>query len=237
MSTSLTDPALGTEAAAPSVEDQAPAAATEVVEGSVNGENSVPVARFNGLMSSFNKVQNEKTALETQLSELRSELAKPAPTKEITPTMSDDVLSEVQQLRQMLMEERLNGARRAALDEFPDAKPFADLIVADTAEDMRDLARVISERLQASKAPATSTEAPAEGEAATEAESGGTKQVVAAVEPVVEAPVTGGGSGYVQEAAVEDRVAESVRKRSFSDFLTAKWEAADSGQTLEAVAS
>lgn len=229
MSTSLTDPALGTEAAAPSVEDQAPAAATEVVEGSVNGENSVPVARFNGLMSSFNKVQNEKTALETQLSELRSELAKPAPTKEITPTMSDDVLSEVQQLRQMLMEERLNGARRAALDEFPDAKPFADLIVADTAEDMRDLARVISERLQASKAPATSTEAPAAVEATT--------AVVAETEPVVEAPVTGGGSGYVQEAAVEDRVAESVRKRSFSDFLTAKWEAADSGQTLEAVAS
>jgi len=230
LSTSLTDPALGEVAEAPSVEEQAPAASAEVVEGSVTDENSVPVSRFNGLMSSFNKVQNEKTLLESQLSELRSELAKPAtPTKENPQTMSDDVLSEVQQLRTMLMEERLNAARREALDEFPDAKPFADLIVAESAADVRDLARLISERLQASRPDAaTGTEANAtEAPAAVEAQEA----------PAAEAPVTGGGSSYVQEAAVEDRVAEAVKKRSFKDFLGAKWEAAEDGSTLEAAAS
>lgn len=219
MSDTLTDAAPANDTAAPSVEDVAPGVTSEVDAGS-GSDRVVPVERFNGLMSSFNKLQSEKAVLERQLSELRSGLnTKPEEEKPVVPD-NDDIRNELSQLRELLLEERMKNVRRSVLDEYPDAKPFADLIVADTEEDLRQMAKLISDRVKG-VSPTPQVEVPVEPTATETVEP----------EPVQpEAPVVGGGAAYDGESVVEDRVADAIRRRSFSDFLAARFEQMESQQ-------
>lgn len=221
MSATLPEDAHVEAAAAPSVEDQAPASTDAVAEDSVgNGGNVVPADRFNGLMGRFNRTQNELEAARAQIAELEARLSGSEPTQENKPPVSDNsaLEAQVQQLQQMLLEERMESARDKALKEFPEAAPFADLIVADTPADVREMARLIAERAKAAS-PGTppptqaveAEEVPASAEAVPEA-------------PVVEPPVAGGGAAFSSEASAEDRVGTAIQKGSFSDFINAKWE-------------
>lgn len=45
-------------------------------------------------------------------------------------------------------------SQHPAFDRYPLARPFADLIVGETEEDVEEMARVIDARLRASTAPA-----------------------------------------------------------------------------------
>lgn len=224
MSESLTDAAPVEDTAATSVEDSAPVVQSEVDAGS--GDRSVPVERFNGLMSSFNREKARVADLERQLSELRSELnTKPDQEKPVQVPENDDIRTELASLRELLVEERMKNIRRSVLDEYPDAKPFADLIVADTEDDLRQMAKLISERL---KGNSTETTTPEATEVPTEAAATETAE---AVEEVQEPPVTGGGSLYDGNVVPSERVADAIRKRNFKDFLAAKWEQLDMATT------
>lgn len=227
MSDTLTAAAPAQSEAVAPVGEPAPTPSSEVDGGS--GDGTIPVARFNGLMSSFNKAQAEKADLERQITELRSAL-ETKPTQEKPTPVSDDTSAQIRELRDMLMEERLKSARREVLDEYPDAKPFADLIVADTQEDLREMAKLISDRLKGVTAPAATTEVTTETEAPAEQ----VTAPVAAAAPVVEAPVTAAGVAVEGQPNVEDRVVDAIKKRSFGDYLAAKWESMGPDQLEEA---
>lgn len=223
MSATLPESAPIDTTAVPSVEAPAPASGSAVAEESVgSGEPVVPADRFNGLMSKFNQTQSALEAANTRLAELEARLNGSEQQQEFTPPVSDNSALEAQvnELRQLLVEERIETARAQALKDYPEAAPFADLIVADTPNDVREMARLIAERAK-TVAPSPSP--------VTEAE-GGEQETPPAVEattqtPVVEAPVAGGGAAFSGEASAEDRVVTAIQKGSFSDFLNAKWEA------------
>lgn len=54
----------------------------------------------------------------------------------------------------------MNEAREKALEEFPAARPFADLIVGDTDEDFRAMVKVVHERVHGAQAQDKSDETP-----------------------------------------------------------------------------
>ena len=217
MSDTLTDAAPAENEAVPPVGVEAPVVTSEVDAGSGDGR-FVPVERFNGLMSSFNRAQTQVSALERQLSELRSELnTKPA--QEEPKQVSDEISTRLQRLEELLVEERMKNVRHSVLDDYPEVKPFADLIVADTEEDLRQMAKLLSERVKGLVPAPTNTEV-TEPEPTTQV----TEPAVPAVE---EPPVVGGGTAYVGGAAVEDKVTDAIRRRSFKDFLAARWEQMD----------
>lgn len=224
MSDTLTDAAPVEPTAVAPVGEPAPVTNSEVDEGS--GDRNVPVERFNGLMSSFNRLQSEKADLEKQLSELRSNL-ETKPTQETPAPVSDDTSAQIRELRDMLVEERLKSARRDVLDEFPEAKPFADLIVADSPDDLRSMARLIAERVKGI--------APGPAPVATDVvENTEVTTPVVETQPVVEVPVAGGNTLVEGNPNSEDRVVEAIKNRSFSDYLTAKWEQSGDDSVLEA---
>lgn len=209
----------------PSVEEPTPESGGAVAEESVgSGEGTVPAARFNGLMSKFNQTQSELEQMRAQFAELEARLDGSEPTQENTPPVSDNSALEAQvnELRQLLIQERIESARDKALAEYPEAAPFADLIVADTPDDVREMARLIAERAKAANpAPQPVTEAGAEVPAE---EPPAPTGEVAAETPPAEPPVAGGGAAFSTEASAESRVTEAIQKGSFSDFINAKWE-------------
>lgn len=116
-------------------------------------------------------------------------------------------------------------------DRYPHARAFADLIVGDTEEDVEEMAREIDGRVRAVGAASTAA-APATPEPERlslldrmDRSARGPHAAPPAEAPQV--PVIGGGTSYVQESAVQDRVGAAVRKRDFSGFLAAKFEEAD----------
>lgn len=124
----------------------------------------------------------------------------------------------------MLMQERLENARSRVLDEFPEAKPFADLIIAETPEDMREMARLIAERAKAagfggSPAPVTSQD-DTEATSTPDASASGEAPTQEAPEP----PVVGGGTTFSGEASADERVKDAIKAGDFKGFLAAKWE-------------
>lgn len=225
MSDTLTTDAPALGSAAPSVEEVAPETTGEANGGSEDGE-LIPVARFNGLMSSFNKAQTRVAALEAEVSELRSGLNS-KPEQEKPAPVSDELLAVVTQLREELTGERMKNARRAVLDDYPEAKPFADLIVADSEEELREMAKVISERVKGiAPAPAGTPEVPV-AETTSTTETPAPPGAPVESEPVI----TGGGSAIDGDSPLSGRVADAIKNRSFSDFLTARWEQMESDVT------
>lgn len=222
MSTTLPADAHTETPAAPSVEDPAPVSGSAVAEDSVgSGEAVVPADRFNGLMSKFNQTQSELNQTRAQLAELEARLNGSEQQQEYTPPVSDNSALEAQvnELRELLVQERIENARAQALKDYPEAAPFADLIVADTPNDVREMARLIAERAKtANPSPTPVTEA-----------EGGEQEPAPVAEattpaPSEEPPVAGGGAAFSSEASAEDRVVTAIQKGSFSDFINAKWE-------------
>lgn len=225
LSDALTPDAHGDDTAATSVEDSAPVSDPSVESGSAGGDEAKTVSaeRFNGLMSSHQRTLDEMRAMKEKLDALQAERTQQ---QETNDNVSDDTTrEELAALRQELAAERLDRARREVLDEFPDAKPFGDLIVANTVDEMRDLARELASRVQAVKGTTTSesttdtTDASGTDDTdATTAEDAGTETDDAGNTPVV----TGGATSFDEDATLTDAVNDAIQKGDFYGFLQAK---------------
>ena len=228
-----------TEAAPDAVAEafEAPAPVEAVVDDSGSGENKiVPAERFNGLMSKFNKT-NEELAIERQYRmELESRLQEfeadndDARFEETSMTDVGNLQSQVELLTQMLSQQQVNSTRKDILTEFPDIAPFVDLIEAPDPESFRGVAQTLNERVQVIKAAGNGggVETPVQEFVAESAPIAET-----AVAPQPDAPVFGGGSGALAPASGSgDRVAEAIRNRDFGAFMRAKTESSDSELTL-----
>ncbi len=201
MTEPLPEPAPVEEPAAPSVEVDAPGNQSEVESGSTQ-EAVVPASRFNGLMSSFNKTKADLDAAVNELAALRSQPRETQP-------VSDELQSEVAALRQELREERLNSAKARILEQYPEAKEFADLFVSDSPESMESLAKDISERVKRVTAPVSTT---------TE-----TTQVVTPAEaPASEPVVTAGGATIPDGAPAQEQVQTAIAEKSWTKYFAAK---------------
>lgn len=228
MSESLPETAPLEETAAPSVEESAPGSVEEVVEESARGTQTqmVEASRFNGLMGKFNQTQSALEKARQRIAELE---ATPVVAQEESVSDVSALQSQVAQLQQMLVEERLDKARDEAIKEFPGAAAFADLIIADTPEAVKEMAKVLHERVSQGQAP----EAPAP-EASAEAPAPEAEAQAPPVAPAApQAPQVAGGTS-VQGGPVnpEEAVVEAVRKGSFTDFLKAKWDATQAAGDL-----
>lgn len=241
MSETLPKDAPVNEPAAPSVEDPAPVHEGEVAEESVDSSEdvkTVPADRFNGLMGRFNRTQAELDAERERVAELEARLNERTESKveanpDVAETDNSALEQRVHELSQMLISERMESARDRAIKEYPEAAPFADLIVADTPDEVREMTRLIAERARAAIPASTSTEAGGEsqgestdstGEASTTTQPEGSSETEGADAGSTEPPVVGGGAAYSGEASADDRVSQAIESGNFSDFLKAKWE-------------
>jgi hypothetical protein len=209
MSETLTPETPGPDSAASPVGDSAPGDGTAVESGSVGAETEmVEAKRFNGLMSAHQKALADLESERTMRTALEARLNQQEETAQVTET-NDATLSEIQQLRKDLQDERLKAARATALERYPDAKPFADLIVGDTPEDIENVAAAIATRFQAIVAPA------ATAATTTEVETPITETAPAA-------PVVGGGGTAPVEASNAEKVKEALEKKDWGAFWAAK---------------
>ena len=105
-------------------------------------------------------------------------------------------------------------------EEYPEAKPFADLIVADTPDGVREMARTISERMRSLRGQAAeSAPAPAPAQEEPERWPGapldhswkGPRQPREPKDP-----------GRYAERPDPERVARAIKNRDFAAFLRAK---------------
>lgn len=217
MSEALTPDAPATSLAGSAVAETTPSDGTAVESGSAGATaEMVEASRFNGLMAAHQRTlaaldveRANRTALEARLN------------TEETPPVSeatDATLTELQQLRNELRAERLEGAKAQALADFPEAKPLADLIVGNTPEEIRGVAEAIAQRLQAITTPVpTGDEAAAAAEAAA-ANAGAPPAAEAA--PV--APVVAGGSAPPSDGSAGERVKQALDAKDWTAYWQAK---------------
>lgn len=240
MSETLTDAALVAGEEAPPVGDDAPLqGGSEVDTGSGSGhEEYVSKDRFNGLMSSFNKAQSELQAALSRVEALESDLnsrnAEPQEKQSLSDTSTLE--QQVAQLSQMLMAERLENAKAKVLAEFPEAAPFADLIVANTPDDLRDMAQAIAERAKkAGLASVPASEGDKAESSAAAPEAPAAAAAPAAVPEAPEAPILGGGPAADAGAptGAADSVAEAIKNKDFLGFLRAQRARQDADLALE----
>lgn len=207
---------------------EAPATPEAVEAASAGTEPKVvPVERFNGLQS---KYQTDKTEWEQREAIMKQELEslRQAPKEE---PMSEDVSElkdQVSQLTNLLMSERTESARQAVLDAYPEAKPFADLIVGDSTADMEQVAKTIHERmllLKGDPAPDPDPTAAASAETAPPVLADGTE-----APPVMPEHGAGGSGGALSPAvsALADAQEDAIRNKDFDGFLNAAWALQDS---------
>jgi hypothetical protein len=201
----------------PSDEVSAPESGQEVVEESARGVQTVDAARFNGLMGRFNRTQSELEQARQRIAELEA-TRQGATEDSVTDTSALE--SQVAALQSMLMEERLDKARAQAVQEFPGAKAFADLIIADSPEAIREMAQLLHERVGQA--------APADPAAAAAGDDAGNPEPAPESAPAVAAPaapqVAGGTSISDAPVDAQERVVDAIKRRSFSDYLRAKSE-------------
>ena len=199
-------------------------------ESGVGGAKQVPAERFNGLMSKFNKT-NEELATERQY---RLDLEARLQALEFTeydmqvkePQMADvsNLQNQVELLTQMLAQQQVANVRKDVLTEFPDIAPFVDLIEAPDPESFRSLAQTLNERVQVMK-----TASGGIGDIQESLPDPVAPVLEEQVVPQIDAPVFGGGSGAMAPApGTEDRVAEAIKNRDFGAFMRAKTEQASS---------
>lgn len=210
---------------------EAPISAGAVESDSGGGsDKQVPAERFNGLMSKFNKTQEELDAerqyrlqLEERLNQIEAASIDINP-KENAVTDVTNLQSQVEMLTNMLARQQVESTRRDVLNEFPDIAPFVDLIEAPDPESFRSLAATLNERVQVLKVSNGATDVTP-------------NDIIEAVDPVgavsaapeVEVPVFGGGSGAMAPAeGSQDRIAEAIKNRDFGAFMRAKTEQASS---------
>jgi len=218
LSETLGESALGDQAAVPSIEDQAPAEVSEVDVASAptSEPQMVEAARFNGLMGRFNRTQNDLTAAHARIAELEAQLATPTTNQEMPVTDVSGLEAKVNDLANLLLEERMENARLKALDEFPEAKPFADLITASTPTQIREVAEAIAQRVRA--AGGTQAEAEAAADAVVEA----AEQQQEAAPETPEPPVVAGGATFDSQAPASEAVQDAIARKDFAGYLAAK---------------
>lgn len=112
-------------------------------------------ARFDGLMSEFNKVQGRLKEMERQ--------SLPAEDRERAD--KEELQTQVTNLSAALAEMQLEAAKDAAIAANPKLAPFKDLLYAETPEDVFELAKDLTARLDGSAstapaAPATEEQTP-----------------------------------------------------------------------------
>lgn len=197
---------------------EAPAPEVEVESGSA-GEappNVVPADRFNGLMS---KYQSEKSEWDQRFSAMEAELnslrAKDQETQEVPNEDVAELKAQVAGLTELLLNERSEAAREKVLDKYPDAKPFADLIVGGTPEEMEQVASALHDRMQLlkGKLPATETTDTETTETAPAGEVEGA--------PVVEAPEHSGAVTATGQETLVEAKNQAIANRDFEGFLAA----------------
>jgi hypothetical protein len=224
----LTVPAPSGSEVDPSVEVNAPGATGEVANGS--GE-FVDKARFDGLMGRFNRAQNEvererqrAASLEARLAELEAQ-GQSQPAQETQEVSDPALVEQVQLLTGLLLKERTENARKQVLDDYPELKPFEDLLVADSPEDLREIADVFSARLKqvtgTPEATPAGEPAPAPEATAPPAEAPAPEAPAAPV-----APVAAGGQTVDPSAPLTERIQEAVQNKDFGAFLKASRERA-----------
>lgn len=226
----LTDDAPISGEEVPAVADQAPPAGDAVSsDGQVaphpepEHETVVPAQRFNGLMRSYHKLSEELAQERKLREELEARLARSDPKENpVSDLNAEELAEQVRQMREILVAERLERERSRVLDRYPLVKPFADLLVGETPEELDGIARVLNDRLVATfgepqentpEAETTEPETPsAEGE----------EQPDEAAPPVI-----GSGGAHVDEShEPQSRVVEALKSGNFAEYLRAKWEAA-----------
>jgi hypothetical protein len=215
MSDALTPEA---QAEGEAVAEAAPESEVSAEGVSAGGEETkvVPAERFNGLQSRY---QSDKAEWERRIAAAEAELeALRAEPKETEP-VSDDVAElkqTVESLAEMLMKERQESAVDKALKEFPDAAPFADMLVGHTPEEVREAARMVSERVALVKGPgSTETSETTTEESTTAATTGGEVTTTEA------APETGGAAVVAGTEAIADVKAEALKNKDFTAFFNA----------------
>jgi hypothetical protein len=206
-------------AAAP--EAPAPEVAVDGASAGAEEPKVVPAERFNGLQSRYQSDKAEwerrQAAMEAELNSLRAkEQEKPEP-------VSDDVAElkgQVQQLTELLLSERAESARERVLDQYPDAKPFADLIVGNTVEEMEQVAKALHDRMQLIKGEtAPTTEPTADGEPAP---AGSEAPAEGAGEPAPAAPEHGGAVPATGVDTLVEAKNQAIADRNFEAFLAAQ---------------
>ncbi len=188
----------------------APGEPAAVPGTSVDSTDVITKERFNGLQS---KYQSEKMAWDAERAAFLNQVASFNQTPE-EPQVSDDVLDEVRALRAELANQRSANARQAAINKYPGAAPFADLIVGDSPEAIEAMAALLQERL-AGLAPTGTTDPPSAGTD----ENLGAPPVVDVTPPV--APTFSGATGGVEDAGADDAITAALEARDFSAFLAA----------------
>lgn len=224
MSTSLSSDAPVEDLEAGSVESDAPSSESEV-DGTSVGKSKpdmVEASRFNGLMSALNKEKAEKAALEAELANLQRG----------TNTVTDDnvALEEIRNLRAELAAERLENAKAKVLEEFPQAKLFADLIMGDSPQELREVAKVLAERvalITPTQTAGAETEKVVEGTPVSDSTSTSTEEH----REVAPTGASGGGS-VDDEVGAGERVSEAIAKGDWSAYLSAKFEAQQMSETV-----
>lgn len=220
MSEALPLDAPAQESAVTSVEVPAPETAAAVASDSAGDGKTIPVERFNGLMSTYQRAQAELEAERARRTQLEAQLA----SKQETPNVADneELLQEVRDLKRALAQRDLKDVRREVLKDYPEAKPFADLIIGESEEDLRTVARTIAERMRTIRTQETSNE-------------------VNDDEPVVEPtnsaadvddsepPVIAGGSSIDATHNPDERVADAIKSGSLTAYLKAKRESLGAG--------
>lgn len=214
MSEPLTDAAPGVEAdAVSSVEDvSAQTQPTAVVEASGVPEGYIEKDRFNGLMSKFHQMQNERDALAAEVEAIRTQLST-RPEPEAPENMSElaELQGQVEALTSLLMSKQVEEEKAKVLAEFPEAAPFSDLIVANTPDEYRRMAEEIANRAKGI-APATASEPVVESETTTETPTTDEPPVLSG------APAT----GLSTPVGADDEATEALRKGDFQSYFKAK---------------
>lgn len=213
MSEALTPEAPELDSEVPAVADQAPEDSTAVESGSAGATaDTVEASRFNGLMSAHQKALAELATERTQRAALEARLTQQEETPQVTDS-NDALAAQVESLRNELQTERLAGVKARVLEQYPEAKPLADLIVGSTPEEIESVAAAIAERLQAIVAPPAEVVTTDEGVTPPE-------PVITA--PVVHAPVVVGGTAPPAIPGQEERVAAALQEKSWDKFWAAK---------------
>jgi hypothetical protein len=225
MSDALSSPAPETEPAVLATASPAPGDATAVDEGSAGGASTetVDAKRFNGLMSAHQRALEALASERDQRIALESRLQDKEQHQTVT-TEDNATLTEVQALRQELAAQRVATAKAQALAEFPDAAPFADLIVGNDAEQIRSVAAAIAQRMVSVKESLGVT-----AQTTTETEASTAPAVLETADPAPIVPVIAGGStapgaptnGELLEAALSGQGMKSDQDR-WDAFFTAK---------------
>lgn len=219
MSQTLTPDAPSQDLAADPQGTPAPTSGGEVAVGSAGGGDFIEKARFDGLMSSYNKTKNElegRLAAATQeIDSLRAAQEQNGPQVSQTNDIAG-LQEQVGQLSQLLVKQQIESATKDALEKYPEAKPLADLIVGNSPEEIEDVARTIADRLKGISAGAPDPEV----------EPVVDPQVNPEVKPEITpvAPVVGGGTAAPDTEALVTKKAEALASGNLGAFLEAAWE-------------